>query len=482
MAIGDLIFQLAGQKNPRDELLAALAGGGAQATPAMGAGTPGGGGTDPATAAPAQPQAYQSPPELIDLYSQLLKRQDANAQIDRGVGLIGASLAQEQNRPGILAAFGADGSGTQATDPASAINNIMKLREGQVSMAQQAAQRAALPSIAERYGLDLATAQYLFDTGKLDAVIAEAEKPNNEIVKNDDGTINIVDKTSGTIGETLGVPKKREIELVDDPVSGGKIAVYKDDKSRVGQGDIPGLGATADQKDYNFYVQQSQARGVPADKIMDLNTWQLQQKEKAADKTTIQTGDTGNLAKELEKVGSERYDTEYEAATGARNILDYTTTARDKLDQGIIGGSILSPVELEGRKAWADIMGLEDAATENTEAFKASLKEAVLSKIKALGSGTAISDADRKFIEQAVGGDISLTEGGMRQIFDILDKGARSKIEKYNRELDELLESFEEDDPNRARVKRMLRRVELPEVGSGDDVPIDDLLKKYGSR
>lgn len=458
MAIGDLIFQLAGKKNPRDELLAALAGGGTQPTPQPAASTPDAAGTGAGTTAPAQPQVYQSPPQLMELYSEVLKRQDQNRQIDRGIGLIGASLAQERNRPGIMAAFNTNGA--DAVAPEGIINNIMKMRSDQTALAQTAAQRAALPAIAERYGLDLSTAQYLFDTGELDAVIKEIEKPNNEIVKNDDGTFHIVDKTDGAVGPALGSPKPREIELVDDPVSGGKIAVYKDDKSPVGKNNLPGLGANANQEDYNLYVQQQQAKGTPPNEIMDFNTWDQQSKKAGADKTEISTDEGGNLAKELEKVGAEGYATEYDAARGANDLLSFVDTAREKLEKGIIAGSMFSPIELEGRKTWADIMGIPDEAAENTDAFKASLREAVLSKIKALGSGTAISDADRKFIEQAVGGDITLTEGAMRQIFDILEKGADSKIDNWNKEREDLLNSFEEDDPNRKRIERMIRKVD----------------------
>jgi len=124
-------------------------------------------------------------------------------------------------------------------------------------------------------------------------------------------------------------------------------------------------------------------------------------------------------------------------------------------------------------------MDIPDEATSTTEAFKASLKEAVLSKIKALGSGTAISDADRKFIEQAVGGDISLTEKGMRQIFDIMEKGARKKIEQYNTDVDTLINSYPEE-KDREKVRRMLRKVQAPEAPKAEEGSIEDLVKQYG--
>jgi len=480
MAIGDLIFQLMGKEDPRQALVQAMAGQGTPATPQPAVDTSAGAAPAPGTAAPAgtpaappaQSEVYQSPQELVNLYTNLLKRQDQNRQIDRGIGLIGASLAYEENRPGIMAAFNQD----TGTDPTNLIQNLMKMNAGQAALSQKAAQRAAVPAIAAKYGLDVATAQYLFDTGKLDAVIAEAEKPNVEIVKDEaTGTFRLVDKTNGQVGEPLGTPKKREVELVDDG-KGGKMAVYKDDKSPVGKNDIPGMGATTDQQDYEAYRLDQESRQQP---VLSFQEWRMTKPPSVKVDNTVNTGDSAdNLTKELAKSNAERYDTEYDAATGARDTIDYVSNARSKLDKGIVSGSSLSPLELEGRKIWADIVGIPDEATSSTEAFKASLKEAVLSKIKALGSGTAISDADRKFIEQAVGGDIALTESGMRQIFDIMEKGARKKIEQYNKDVDSLIKSYP-DEKERAKVRRMLRKVTAPEAATGDG-DIEDLIKQYG--
>ena len=42
--------------------------------------------------APPQPQAYQSPPDLMSLYGQLVQRQQANESFNRGAGLLAASM------------------------------------------------------------------------------------------------------------------------------------------------------------------------------------------------------------------------------------------------------------------------------------------------------------------------------------------------------------------------------------------------------
>lgn len=506
--IGDLIFQLMGKQDPQDALVAAMADGGTPGAPQGAGSTPAAVGTGGGAPVPDQtPAVYKSPPELMTLYSDLLKRQEINSSVDRGVGLIGASLAQPENRRGILSMF----NGTpQGDNPTGLVNNLLTMRAQQNTASQLAARRATLPAIAEKYGLDLATATYLFDTGKLDSVIAEAEKPNNEIVQDPTtGQHYLVDKTNGSVSAPFGVPKKREIELVtdentgekfpvykdtkervgteptvkgvrktewvEDPLTGSKVLVYADTKQRVPDGAVlPGGGNTADQKDYTR-AMEGKNPGDPG--YMEFSEWQKEQANLKTPKTTINTGEEGGpMEKELAKNSAVRWDTEYEAASGARKVLDYVDNARTQLNKGIVAGSILSPAELQGRKLWAQIMGVPDEATTNTETFQASLKEVVLGKIKALGSGTAISDADRTFIESAVGGDITLNTDTMKRIFTILDKGAHKNITQYNKSVDDYLATYDSPEDKR-KVGRMLRKVELP--AQVDETGIDDLIKKY---
>lgn len=272
MAFGDAILNLIGNKDPRLALLTAMQGGtpatpdAAGATPA-GVGMAGGGAAPAQPAPPPQPAVYQSPPELMQLYTQLLDRQRKASMIDRGIGMIGASLAFPENRAGIMQAFGGGGgSGGGAEDPMTFIQGITQFQQQQMQLQQKAAMRAALPAIANQYGIDLQTAQYLFDTGKLDSVIAEAEKPNKQIVQQSDGTHTIVDLSSGQVSDPFGVPKRREIELVEDPITGGKIAVYSDTKERVGNPDLdmPGSGNTADEKLWRADEADRKERGLPS--------------------------------------------------------------------------------------------------------------------------------------------------------------------------------------------------------------------------
>ena len=267
MAFGEQILNMLGRKDPRLALLAMQAGG-ASGTPQAGGDTSGGAAPAPATdggQAPQQPQAYTSPPELMELYTQLMDRQRSAQLIDRGIGMIGASLAHPENRAGIMQAFGGGGgSSGGAQDPMSLITGIMEMQQQQSALAQKAAHRAALPAIAAQYGLDLQTVQYLFDTGKLDALLSDLSKPDNQIVQGSDGRYYIVDKRTGSISEGLGPEKPRDIEIITDD-RGNQFPIYKDTGQRVGdQNIVEGQGATSDERLWRADEEDRAARGLPS--------------------------------------------------------------------------------------------------------------------------------------------------------------------------------------------------------------------------
>lgn len=224
--IGDMLMQMLGKPDPREALVQAIAGqAGTPSTPQAVGDTQGGVGTGAGTGAPPQPAVYQSPPQLVQLYSDLLKRDEINQSLNRGIGLIGASLAHPENRNAILRAYGDSG----AEDAGGLVNNLLALRANQTAAATKAAQRASVPAIAKQLGIDDQTALYLFDSGKLDQVVAEAQKPDNQIIQDAaTGQSHIVNKKTGEIGPALGGAKPRDTEIVTDGNTGQKTLIYKD--------------------------------------------------------------------------------------------------------------------------------------------------------------------------------------------------------------------------------------------------------------
>ena len=73
-------------------------------------------------------------------------------------------------------------------------------------------------------------------------------------------------------------------------------------------------------------------------------------------------------------------------------------------------------------------------AVANTQAYGAAMATEVARIIKAFGSGTGLSDADRTYAENAAGGKINMTREAINRILDINEKQSRWIIGRYNKQ------------------------------------------------
>ena len=128
------------------------------------------------------------------------------------------------------------------------------------------------------------------------------------------------------------------------------------------------------------------------------------------------------------------------AAADAASLIGIINEGRAILDDGAITG-IGAPSIVAGIKL-AERLGIEvpvDAA-DNSQAFKAMMGNAVGKIIKQFGAGTGLSDADRQYAEQIVGGDITLNEAALRRILDIGERSARATVQGWQEEVPRILE------------------------------------------
>ena len=269
---GDVILSMMGNEDPRMALLQQQLGastpGTQQAPGSTSAGAPGAAGTttpQQPPQQPPQPEVYQSPNELVQLYTDLQNRQRRSGMIDNGIGLIASAFAQPQNRAGIRQALmsGGSTSGAGANDPMKFIGQIMTMQQQREAIADRAKRREGVASIAETHGLDVATAEFLFDNDQLDEVLSALSKPDNQIVQQEDGTHVIVNKTTGNIGQPFGPAKKRDIEIRTDD-RGNQFAIYKDTGQRVGDENlVEGQGATNSEREWRLANEERAAKGQP---------------------------------------------------------------------------------------------------------------------------------------------------------------------------------------------------------------------------
>jgi hypothetical protein len=139
-----------------------------------------------------------------------------------------------------------------------------------------------------------------------------------------------------------------------------------------------------------------------------------------------------------------RIDKSQETATAARDDIDAIHRARGELDRkgGVFSGAYADQ-KLYMAKA-AELLGIQNAdKIQNTEAYGAAIGSRVASMVKAFGSGTAISDGDRRFAAAMAGGQVTLDEGSMRRILEIGEKAARGKIDYHNQFVDKVVKANE---------------------------------------
>lgn len=183
-ALGDLLFNLTGQTDPRFRLASALAGGnsvgqGSNILPDASGQPVQLPGANPNTAPapeppqPQVPQAYQSAPDFSKMYLDLLNRQQASDAIDRGMGLLFAGFAQPNNRAEMVRAMsqpsGADSPGTIAS-------NLGKIYQMQADVQMQRQMLANAPIYAKQLGIPVEQVLALIAQGKLPDILSEVEK------------------------------------------------------------------------------------------------------------------------------------------------------------------------------------------------------------------------------------------------------------------------------------------------------------------
>ena len=194
---------------------------------------------------PAQSTAYQSPPDLANMYLKMMEDSRHAAAMDTGMTLIAAGLTPNLATRQTLIDAASSGSGAKSTLDMQDLINLQKMQTEEAAAANRKAQ---LPGLAKKYGLDDATVKYLDETGQLDEVVSEMANPDTEVVEAADGSKSLINKRTGETVKSLSAAKPRETEFLDMP-DGSKRLVYKDDKTDVKTGEkVTEIGAAPDNQ------------------------------------------------------------------------------------------------------------------------------------------------------------------------------------------------------------------------------------------
>lgn len=91
----------------------------------------------------------------------------------------------------------------------------------------------------------------------------------------------------------------------------------------------------------------------------------------------------------------------------------------------------------------------------NTETFDSNAGNLVAQVIKAFGSGTGLSDADREYAKKIAGGLITLNDLSLKRILDIANRRAIDEMKQHNATLSKLGKEWEADKVEIPRYRRL---------------------------
>jgi hypothetical protein len=142
---------------------------------------------------------------------------------------------------------------------------------------------------------------------------------------------------------------------------------------------------------------------------------------------------TAGMGDELAKVGAKSFSELAENAGKAADALSSINRSLPNLDNMFTGAG--AEIKLNVVR-YAETLGIplaDPSSIVDTEAYIADSGRRVAQYIVNLGAGTGLSDADRKYAERVVAGDITLNAGTLKRLLEDMRKGARNKIEMYKK-------------------------------------------------
>jgi hypothetical protein len=150
-----------------------------------------------------------------------------------------------------------------------------------------------------------------------------------------------------------------------------------------------------------------------------------------AGRTQINNNVGGGSDKQVFDAADKSAETARAAATGLNSLRE----ARRAVEGGAILGAG-ADLKLGLQKA-AAAFGIGDTSKiVNTETFRSAIAPQISAMMKATVGSTQISNADREFAEKAAGGSITLDEGSIRRLLDIMERGNIAILEGHQKRLE----------------------------------------------
>ena len=173
----------------------------------------------------------------------------------------------------------------------------------------------------------------------------------------------------------------------------------------------------------------------------------------------------------LGKFGADQFQASTTTAQEAAKRIDQNATIENVLSSGNVYTGTGAEAKLAIGKALQSVgVNIDPDAVRNTELLGTQLAQRTLNSIRAsgLGAGNGFTNADREFLQQAVGGSIQLTAPTLKRLVDLDNRAARATIQKHNKMVEPVskaaaMQGFPMD-----------FTVPMPEQSN-----VDDLVRKY---
>ena len=390
-------------------------------------------------------------PGSENFYGQFMANRNRAVQQGLGSLMRGGEPSAQENRQRAMIELSSPTTADGQTKPLSQqIADLTKMAkvlqvQGNSAAAGQAAakieqlkvkqaesqQRIQLISQANKLGLE-ATAEMLKAGGPLKSAteqIFEAEERNVIAKQGRNGRVEVA-RSKGAAQPVLDAIKKGNYDNLSDTLFLETISGEKADL-KVYQQTIDGRSVSKP-----FRVNE-------AGQVWDASTekWvmasELGLTQAPVTTKTLSAGD--GVTKQLTQGFVDSFVELNELGRQAEKMLEINRASALDLDKIYTGK--LAPVQLaimDIGKALGVISPEQEDAVVATQTFMINRAKQVLPLIKALGSGTAISDKDREFIEKVVAGDISLSLDTIKRVIEIENEYAVKAISKSNLALDRL--------------------------------------------
>lgn len=180
-------------------------------------------------------------------------------------------------------------------------------------------------------------------------------------------------------------------------------------------------------KEYQFAVNQGY-KGT-------YEQWDRERKRAGATNVSVNTAQNP-FFQGLGKFGADQFQASTTAAQEASKRIEQNATIQQILGSGKVYTGTGAEAKLAIGKALQSAgVNIDPDAVRNTELLGTQLAQRTLNSIRAsgLGAGNGFTNADREFLQQAVGGSIQLTGPTLARLVDLDSRAARAQITKHNK-------------------------------------------------